>query len=634
MHFIDAALLIAFVIYAAWTGFSARKRASTGLEEYFLAGRALSGTKAGLSMAATQFAADTPLLVTGLVATSGIFALWRLWIYAIAFLMMGFLLAPAWRKASVLTDAELTELRYGSRVAGGLRAVKAVYFGLIFNCTVLAMVLWAAKEIAEPFLPWHEWISPTIFAPLRDAVHAAGVPFARQIAGGDVWVRSTDNLLSIGAIVALTTLYSATGGLRSVVDTDVVQLIIMMTGTLVYAVYVVHQVGGLSALANGIRKLGPLGPRHLDADQILAFTPDRAGALGFPLLAVILLQWLVQINADGTGYLAQRVMACRSDKDARFAALLFTGVQVLFRSLLWLPIALGLLLLYPVDPANTGREVFRAAREVTFVTGIKDLLPPGARGLMLTGMLAALASTVDTHLNWGASYFANDLYQRFLCRSWLRRQPSGRELVWVARIANLAILIIAVFVMGHLSSIQTAWHTSLLFGAGLGPLLVLRWVWWRISAAGEIGAIVASTALAPLLLWLLPDREALRLLLMASGATFMGVAVSLIGPPEPAERLREFYRRTRAPGFWGPQASALGESPEVGRRRLLRGTAATATSVVSVFSLLTGIGTWLVQGPPPRYLPSRTAFVALMLVVSLSSALTCLGLIRSKKQVD
>ncbi len=149
---IDLLLVLAFVTYALWSGFAARKDASQGPEEYFLAGRRISGWKAGLSMAATQYAADTPLVVTGLIATAGVFALWRFWVYSLAFLLMGFLLAPAWRRASILTDAELCEQRYSGRAAELLRYVKAIYFGTVINCVVLAMVLLAATRITEPFL--------------------------------------------------------------------------------------------------------------------------------------------------------------------------------------------------------------------------------------------------------------------------------------------------------------------------------------------------------------------------------------------------------------------------------------------------------------------------------------------------
>ncbi len=241
------------------------------------------------------------------------------------------------------------------------------------------------------------------------------------------------------------------------------------------------------------------------------------------------------MNADGTGYLAQRAMACRDEREARIAVLVFTLAQILLRSLLWLPIGLGLLVLFPPDGTLAGAAL-QVDREGTFVRGIGELLPSGVRGLMIAGMLAALASTLDTHLNWGASYWTHDLYERFVCR-WLRRVPSARELVWVARASTLGVLAIALLLMTRLDSIQTAWHASLLLGAGMGVVLVLRWLWWRLTAAGELATIVASSLLAPLLLTLLPDREALRLLLMGISATLdrrrrLAVARSRVdGPP-------------------------------------------------------------------------------------------------------
>ncbi len=628
MHPIDAGILFAFIVYAAASGLRARRTASRNLEEYFLAGRSLSGWQAGISMAATQFAADTPLLVTGLVATAGIFSLWRLWIYAIAFLLLGFVLAPSWRRASVLTDAELTELRYANvplRVgrlrlypAAILRGVKAVYFGTIFNCTVLAMVLFAAKEITEPFLPWNLWLPAGVFEAVRSTVEAVGVPIARTAAGGpDVWVRSANNVLSIFAIVGVTTLYSATGGLRSVVRTDVVQFAIMMAGTMLYAGWVVHAGGGMEGIVEAIhqRFSGPPAT-PMTAGEILAFTPSRAYGVETSLLAVFALQWLVQMNADGTGYLAQRAMACRSDRDARLAAVVFTGAQILLRSLLWLPIALGLLVLFP--PAADLDLIARTAeREATFVLGIKALLPPGIIGLMLTAMLAALASTVDTHLNWGASYWTNDIYKRFVCRAWLGVEPSQRSLVWVARASNLLILGIALAVMTQLGSIQTAWKTSLLLGAGMGVMLVLRWLWWRINAWGEIATILASSLLAPLLLHGVAS-EAWRLLIMAVAATAAGIFVSLGTGNDPLEHLRRFYARARPPGFWKPVAIAEGERDYHGPAVLARRLVATAAAALSVFALLTGTGTWLVEGTPPAWLPSREAWIGCNLAVGIA----------------
>ena len=620
MSVLDALILLAFVAAAITSGLRARKQASQSLEEYFLAGRSLRGWKAGVSMAATQFAADTPLLVTGLIATAGIFSLWRLWIYAVAFLLLGFVLAPLWRRSRVLTDAELAELRYGGRPAAWLRGIKAIYFGTIFNCTVLAMVLWAAKEIAEPFLLWNEWLPAPLFDLAREIVMGVGIGFAREVAGAsDPWIRSTNNVISLFAIVSVTTLYSATGGLRSVVQTDIMQFALMMLGTAGYAGFVVHSVGGLEAIPAAIQdRFAGGGPGGITPSEILAFTPSRAKDAGLVVLAVFGLQWLVQMNADGTGYLAQRSMACRSDDDARQAALIFTLLQVVLRSLLWLPIGLGLLLLFPPD-LSLEIGALKADREVTFVAGMAELLPTGLRGLLLTAMLAALASTIDTHLNWGASYWTNDIYKRFICEAWRGRTPSQTSLVWVARASNLLILVVALAIMTQLSSIQMAWQASLLLGAGMGVPLVLRWFWWRIGAWGEIGAIGASLLLAPLLLlWVPAEQEALRLLVMAVGSTGAGVGLSLALGAEPLGGLRAFYERVRPPGFWGPVARAAGGDPRADAQRLARGLGATAIASFSIFCVLAGLGTWLAGSPEPTWWPAGPrAWISAQLVVGL-----------------
>ncbi|MEO1172908.1 MAG: sodium transporter, partial [Myxococcota bacterium] len=339
MHTLDVFILFAFIAYALYSGFTARSAASVSLDEYFLAGRSLPGWKAGLSMAATQFAADTPLVVMGTIATVGIFGLWQLWIYALAFLLMGFVLAPSWRRAQVLTDAELTEIRYGHRPAAVLRAVKAIYFGTVFNCVVLAMVLFAASTVAEPFLLWHEWLPSIVHEVFVRSVRWVGVPLASGLPSAvDVWVLSANNLISVLAIVSVTTLYSTTGGLRSVVQTDVAQLGLMLVGTAAYAGWVIYEAGGMGAMLDALRD----GAGGLSSDELLAFTPDRAQGAGYAVLAAFGLQWLLQLNADGTGYLAQRSMACRSDRDAESASVWFAVTQVLLRSLLWLPIGLGL----------------------------------------------------------------------------------------------------------------------------------------------------------------------------------------------------------------------------------------------------------------------------------------------------
>lgn len=619
MRTVDILIVLAFVAYAITSGIRHRRQASKNLEEYFLAGRTLPGWKAGLSMAATQFAADTPLLVTGIVAVSGIFGLWQLWIFAVTFLVMGFVLAGAWRRAGVVTDAELTEVRYDGPAAAVLRAVKAFYLGTVINCVSLGWVLFAAAKIAEPFLVWNAWLPPGLFDVAVVAVEWIGVPLSLGgVDDPEVWIKTASNAISLGLILTVTLLYSATGGLRSVADTDVVQIGIMVVGTLAFTTIVVVEVGGLTSMTEQLRAMfASGGPGGITPDEILAFTPGHAKDATWTTLSLLGLLWLINSVSDGTGYLAQRSMACRSDRDAKTAAVVFTFSQVLVRSLLWLPLGIGLLVLFPPDP-GLAPGLLQGDREASFVRGMAELLPVGVMGLMLTGMLAALASTVDSHLNWGASYWTNDLYKRFLCQAWRKREPSGRSLVWVARGSNLVILLIALAIMTQLTSINQAWQINLLFGAGLGVVQVLRWLWWRMNAWAEIAAMLTSAALAPVLLASFgDDQQALRLLILATAATAAAlVAVWVKGPGEEAH-LIAFYRRVRPIGFWGPIAAALDPSAS-GPARLGRAVVAVFLCSVTVFSLLVGIGTWLVGSPSPTWMPARGVWVGGLLFLGLA----------------
>lgn len=619
---LDLLIVLAFVAYAITVGFRARRAASKNLTEYFLAGRTVRGWRAGVSMAATQFAADTPLLVTGLIATAGVFALWRLWIYALAFLLLAFVMAGMWRRARVLTDAEFTEVRYSGRGVLGLRVLKALYYGTVFNCIVMAWVLFAAVRIAEVFLPWHLWLPGGFYEPLLSFITWTGFNLGGGFVDLPAEVSTLNNLISVLLILGFTALYSTTGGLRSVISTDIMQFVIMMVGTLLYAVYVVRHesVGGLGNLSARVVEIyGEEG-----AGQMLAFWPPP-GELVVPFIMVIAIQWFVQINSDGTGYLAQRSMACTTDEEARIAGVVFTWLQIFARSMIWLVIGVGILIIYPFTPDEAGVEGFTAGREILFATGIDELLPAGMRGLMLTAMLAALASTLDTHLNWGASYWSNDIYRRLICERWRKREPEQRELVLVARLSNVLIVLIALVVMANLQSIQQAWTISLLFGAAVGPVLVLRWIWERINLYSELAAIAISLIIAPLLLFLggeigpaglsgawegLVERNAfagavraglseewIRLVTMGGLAVVVAIASAYMAPATDPEVLRRFYERVHPMGFWRRTSERIGRTGDRPVAELRRNLLTLVLSAASLFLLLTGCGRLLVPAP-------------------------------------
>lgn len=613
---IDLLIVLLFIVYSITVGFLSRSKASKNLEEYFLAGRTIPGWKAGFSMAATQYAADTPLLVMGLIATGGVFMLWRLWIYGLAFLMMGFVLGKAWRRSMVITDAELTEIRYSGKGVLALRGMKAIYYGTIINCTVMAMVLVAANRISETFLLWHEWLPIGLYSTILNIVESFGINLSSGVTGLGPAVATTNNIISIVFILAFVTLYSTSGGLRSVIATDIIQFSIAMVATLVYAVVAVSKAGGIAGMIDQMTVLYG----QVRTAEILSFTPT-GGEVLLPFLTLIGLQWFFQMNSDGTGYLAQRTMACKTDKGARQAGFIFTVAQILLRSLFWLPIGVALLVLYPYDAASIGTETFVASREILYATGIKDLLPVGIRGLMLTGLLAALASTIDTHLTWGASYWSNDIYKRLVNEAWLKRQPSSKELVVVARLSNILIITIALIIMANLGSIQKAWYISLLLGAGMGSVLVLRWTWERINLWSEFAAMAISLIVASLLLftivgeWL--NEEWQRLLIMSVTSTATVIIVTLLTPTTNEKILNNFYQRVYPPGFWNRTTARLGLDQGLPIRTLKEGAYLVITTAATIFLLLVGIGKFLLPVPEASFFPALLYIALGIAIISL-----------------
>jgi Na+/proline symporter len=248
-----------------------------------------------------------------------------------------------------------------------------------------------------------------------------------------------------------------------------------------------------------------------------------------------------------------------------------------------------------------------------FVTGINDLLPPGIRGIMLTGLLGALASTLDTHLNWGSSYWSNDIYSDLICKKWRKKEAKSSELVWVARFSNILILLIALTIMFNLGSIQEAWTISLLFGAGMGSVLVLRWLWEQINLFSEIAAIVTSLILAPILLIYI-QQDWLQLFLMATSSTFVAILVTYFTPATSDEILDNFYNRIKPQGFWKKSARRNGDSEQEPFRKLGLSLVQTTITAISLFCLLVGFGKLMFR-------PSSEGIILVILLLAVGFAL-------------
>ena len=539
----DLAVIGAYLLFALAAGLWASRRAGRSSESYFLADRDLPGWLVGISIVATTFAADTPLAVSGMVATKGIAANWFWWSVGIAHVGMFLFWARLWRRASVVTDAELTEVRYGGEAGRNLRSAKAVFFGFVYNAIVLGWVIRAMEKITRPFADWSALpagIYDTLFA-----LWPQGTPL-----GG------LDSALTTISLVALATLYSTMGGLRGVVLTDLIQLLLAFVGSFALAWYALAEIGGAGALVGQLQTV--LGP---GAGDVLAFAPPPPDGLPFLSLQAfcvyLALRWWAHPMGDGGGYIAQRLSAARSPRDARTAAGVFIGLHYVVRPWPW--IVVGLVGLIVFQPGDELALAVVTDRELAYPTLAGRVLPAGLLGLLLASLLAAFMSTIDTHLNWGSSYVAHDLYM-----GRLRPDATQKQVVRVARLASVAFAIGALLVTTQIASVEKAWKFVAALGSGLGLPVLLRWVWWRANAQAELLGAAGSLLVTVVLLFVAPDDfpwEYQLGLAVLAGAAWALYGIFEFGPSDP-KVLQAFYDRVHPPGFWGPFSSGRAARPQ------------------------------------------------------------------------
>ena len=556
-----------YLALALAVGLLVREKASASKESYFLAGRSLPWWWAGLSIAATTFAADTPLAVTGIVARRGISGnwLWLCWVGVHAALVVYF--AARWSRSGVLTDAELIGLRYDGPLAGFLRGTRALVFGVVFNCIILGWVLRAMVKISTPFFHWAEW-TPGLVA-------AIAMVWPEGTALG-----SPSDGLTIIVLLAIVAFYSSLGGIRGVVITDLVQLGVAVGGSVWLAAAAWQQVGGGAGLSEGLVAI--YGAEH----QMLDLFPsadggwiDGIGISAFAFGVYLLIQSYSNVAADGGGYLMQRINATPTDGDARKAAMLFLIIHYVVRTLPWFVVATVALVLIPIGGEATALDgagaMVAGDREMAYPVLMAALLPPVVLGLVVTSLLAAFMSTVDTHLNWGASYMVNDVL--------LPLSPSAptRTQLIVARVSVVGFALLAVFVSFHIDTIEQAWKWVAALGAALGVPTILRWLWWRVNAAGEIGAMAAGLIAAAVLALGTELPYELRLIGI-SGASGAGMLAGiLLGPATASDRVAHFVATVQPLGVW--PGRQLG--PAVGEiARIAAQTLALAAGIIAVLA--------------------------------------------------
>ncbi len=520
LHTIDWIIALLCVLICFLPALAFGKRSGKNTAEFFASGRSVPWWLAGISMVATTFSSDTPNLVANFVRTQGVAGNWQWWAFTLTGVATVFFYARLWRRSGVLTDLEFYELRYSGAAASAVRGFRAVYLGLFFNCIIMASVNLAAVKIASVLFGFSRW----------------------------------QTLLAVGL---LNVVFAAHSGLWGVLVIDMIQFFIKMAAVIAAAYFAIElpQIGGLTGLVDKLSQIrGPGGLNYLNVLPDFSNNWDLAVAIFImPVAVQWWAVWYPGAEPGGGSYIAQRMLASKSEKDSLGGTLFFNIAHYVLRPWPWILVGLASLIIYPelsdirrafpnVDPSLVGHDIAYPA--------MLKFLPPGWIGLMVGGLIAANSSTILTHLNWGASYLVHDFYRRFL-----NRDESEKHYVRAGRIATVLLFILSSALVFVLQTAQETFNLMLQVGAGTGLLYLLRWYWWRVTAWCEIVAMVTSFLVSVIFVILRRGGTAfttdMQLLLTVIVTTICWLIAAYVGPQTDTNTLVNFYRKVHpfGPGW-------------------------------------------------------------------------------------
>ncbi|CAN5142747.1 Na+:solute symporter [soil metagenome] len=539
-NWLDYTVIAAYIVLMVGVGYLAQKRGQENLEDYFTGGKNLPWWLIGISMVATTFAADTPLAVTGIIASEGIAGNWIWWNFMFSGLITVFLYAKLWKRADVITDVEFISIRYTGKPARILRGFRSLYLAFPINCIILGWVTVGMAKILT------------------------------VLTGAGQWEVIIIMYLLIG-------IYIAFSGLWGVIITDFIQFIIAMGGSILLAYYAVSHVGGLDQLQAEITDLFGAGHSILSINPLNS--PDIAIATALVWVGMMWwASWYPGSEPGGGGYIAQRMFSAKDERNAVGGTLLFNVAHFALRPWPWILVALVAMVVYPgLDDPETGYPLL-----------MLKLLPAGLLGLLAVAFLAAFVSTVSTHLNWGASYVVNDFYKPFLKpeSEFESKEVAQKHYVKVSRWTTMLMMVAAVIVSLLFDTVRGGWEAILSIGAGTGLVYMLRWFWWRINAWSEIAAMTAAAIgsfLAPAIGF---DDFAAKMIFTTIFATTIWIAATFLTKPDDEETLQTFFDRVKPGGPGWKRFMARGEDTY----SLLPGIGYVVISAVSIIGLLFGMG--------------------------------------------
>ena len=520
LHLIDWVIVAFSLIICFFPALFFGRRAGKSTSEFFVSGRAVPWWLAGLSMVATTFSSDTPNLVTDIVRRNGVAGNWVWWAFVLTGVATVFFYARLWRRSGVMTDLEFYEIRYSGKAASFVRGFRSVYLGLFFNCMIMASVNLAACKIAGILFGLERW-------------------------------------QTLAAVGLLNVVFATHSVLWGVLVIDMVQFFIKMTAVIAAAYFAVTlpQIGGLSGM---VEKLSAIkGPGGLNYLNILPdFTNNWDMALAVFVMPIAVQWWAVWYpgaEPGGGSYIAQRMLASKSEKDALGAVLFFNIAHYVLRPWPWIITGLCSIIIYPqlsdIQAAFPNLDPNLLGHDIAFPAMLK-FLPVGFIGLMVGGLIAANSSTILTHLNWGASYLVHDFYRRFI-----RRDATEKHYVLAGRVGTVILFLCSSSMVFVLDTAKDAFDIILQVGAGTGLLYLVRWFWWRVNAWCEVVAMVSSFAVSIVILILAKNDIHMSthaaLLVTIAFTTVCWLLTAFFGPETDRKTLIEFYRKARpfGPGW-------------------------------------------------------------------------------------
>ncbi len=580
------------------------KRSGSSTSEFFASGRSVPWWLAGLSMVATTFSSDTPNWVTEQVRKYGVAGNWQWWAFVLTGVATVFFFARLWRRSGVMTDLEFYEHRYSGKEASVVRGFRAVYLGLFFNCFIMGMVTLAACKIANILFGMPSWQTIVI----------CGI---------------------------LNVVFAAHSGLWGVLVIDMIQFFIKMTAVFAAAWFSLVEVGRrLTGEASGWAGLKAL-VIQLKTQQVVttAGVPVMSASDGkgqpildllpnftMPELALMIFimpiaiswwaNWYPGSEPGGGSYIAQRMLASKSEKDSLGGTLFFNIAHYVLRPWPWIITALCSIIIYPdlasIKSAFPNADATMIGHDSAFPAMLK-FLPVGFVGLMIGGLLAANSSTILTHLNWGSSYLVHDFYRRFI-----KKDGSEGHYVNVGRLSTVLLYVVAALLSLTLSSAQQAFQILLSIGAGTGLIYIARWFWWRVSAWCEIVAMVMSLVTSLVVPLMMPKADFATVTMVQVGLTTLAwLITAYVGPQTDPATLISFYRKVKpaGPGWKAIRAAAGVTEVEVATEN--RSGAAFVgwiAGCVVIWSALFAIGNFLYASGDPSRLRMAWILTAVLVV--------------------